>query len=588
MPTEKRATRKLRAILSADVKGYSILIADDETFTIKTIKEYRSIISNCIEQYAGRVVDSPGDNILAEFASAVDAVQCAVEIQKQLKKENDRLVENKRLEFRIGVNIGDVVQDENRIYGNGVNIASRIEGLADPAGICVSRSAYDQIKNKMGFSFEYMGEHSVKNISEPVRVYKVLMHSNSPSPLVEETLKLPDKPSIAVLPFVNMSGDPEQEYFSDGITEDLTTVLSRNSLMFVIARNSSFAYKGKAVDVKKISKELGVHYVLEGSVRKAGTRIRVTAQLINGINGKHVWAEKYDGELQDIFDLQDQITQKIVASTQTQVALSLGEVRTAARHENLDTWDITAKALKYSYDLTEDSLRKAEKLLRSAIKSNPKSDSAYALLASVLFHLLLMGYEQENVSEILNESFQYSAKAISINESNEIGHWINGNLQLFSRRNHDYALAEYDRLIEINPNNSLAYGSLGAALTFSRKYDQAIKNIELAIRINPMDPSIFFRFSEIALAYLLKGKYNDAIDWSTKCIHKRSSWIAGHFVLIASLVNLNRLDEAKQATKELLNTNPTARASDISMYPFKYAEDVIKLQKALCKAGLPE
>jgi adenylate cyclase len=318
---DNKITRKLRAILSADVKGYSILMADDEVFTIKTIKEYRGIMSNCIEQHNGRVVDSPGDNMLAEFASVVDAVQCAVEIQKQLKKENDRLVEDKRLEFRIGVNIGDVVQDENRIYGDGVNIAARIEGLADPAGICVSCSAYDQIKKKLSFGFEYMGEHPVKNISELVRVYKVLMDSDSPASLVDEVLELPDKPSIAVLPFNNMNKDPDQEYFSDGLTEQIISGLCKVSNLFVIARNSSFAYKEKSISVKKIAKELGVRYILEGSVQRAGDRVRITAQLIDATTDYHMWSETYDRNLEDIFALQDEITMKLIGAMQVQLTL---------------------------------------------------------------------------------------------------------------------------------------------------------------------------------------------------------------------------------------------------------------------------
>lgn len=359
MSSEQKVIRKLRAILSADVKGYSILMADDETFTIKTIKEYRSIMSHSIEQHNGRVVDSPGDNLLAEFASAVDAVKCAVEMQKLLKNENDRLVEEKRLEFRIGVNIGDVIQDENRIYGDGVNIASRIEGLADPAGICVSRSAYDQIKKKLGFGFEYLGEHSVKNISEPVRVYKVVTDNEDTGKLIKEqpkrvekkwilptiivavitgalvawfiaqstikldiepasidkmALQLPDKPSIAVLPFTNMSGDADQEYFSDGMTEDLITDLSKISGLFVIARNSVFTYKGKPVKIGQVAEDLGVRYVLEGSVRRSGNQIRINAQLIDATTGGHLWANRYDGQMDNIFALQDGITQKIVSA----------------------------------------------------------------------------------------------------------------------------------------------------------------------------------------------------------------------------------------------------------------------------------
>jgi adenylate cyclase len=266
--TQDGSKRKLAAIISADVKGYSLLLADDEAFTIKTLKEYRGIMSNCIEQHNGRVVDSPGDNLLAEFSSAVDAVHCAVEIQKKLKKENERLVADKRLIFRIGVNIGDIVQDGDHIYGSGVNVAARIEGIADPGGICLSRSAYDQVKEKLDFTFEYVGEHEAKNIKEPVRVYKVLMDSESPKPLMDEPLEIPEKPSIAVLPFVNMSGDPDQEYFSDGLTEHIINGLCKVLNLFVIARNSSFAYKGKSVNIQQVGKELGVRYILEGSVQR--------------------------------------------------------------------------------------------------------------------------------------------------------------------------------------------------------------------------------------------------------------------------------------------------------------------------------
>jgi adenylate cyclase len=278
MPTEHNVIRKLRAILSADVKGYSILMADDEVFTIQTLKAYRQLISNLISHHSGLVVDSPGDNLLAEFSSAVDAIECSVEIQRKLKKENARFVKDKRLEFRIGVNIGDVVQDEDRIYGSGVNVAARIEGLSDSGGICISRGTYDQVKDKLELGFEYLGEHEVKNIKEPVRVYKVLPNTESPKLLVDELHKLPDKPSIAVLPFDNMSGDPSQEYFSDGLTEQIINGLCKVSNLFVIARNSSFAYKEKSINVQQVGKELGVRYALEGSVQKAGDRVRITAQ----------------------------------------------------------------------------------------------------------------------------------------------------------------------------------------------------------------------------------------------------------------------------------------------------------------------
>ena len=305
--------RKLTAILSADVAGYSRLMGDNEEATVRTITAYREVLCTLIQQHNGRVIDSQGDNLLAEFVSVVDAVQSAVDVQKEINTRNKPLPKNRRMQFRIGINLGDVIEDENRIYGNGVNIAARIESLAEEGGICISRNVYDQVKNKLNFVYEYLGEHAVKNISELVRVYRVETGLKPNTFYGEKKVKLPEKPSIAVLPFTNMSGDMEQEYFSDGITEDLITDLSKISALFVIARNSVFTYKGKAVNVEEVGKELGVKYILEGSVRKAGDRVRISAQLVDATTGGHLWAERYDREFKNIFTLQDEVTQKIVS-----------------------------------------------------------------------------------------------------------------------------------------------------------------------------------------------------------------------------------------------------------------------------------
>jgi adenylate cyclase len=357
--TQEGFKRKLTAILSADVAGYSRLMADDEAATVKTLATYREVMASLIKQHRGRVVDSPGDNVLAEFPSVVDAVQCAVAVQKEFQSRNAALPENRRMEFRIGINLGDVIEEEDRIYGDGVNIAARLESLADPGGICVSKTAFDHIETKLPLGYEYLGEQEVKNIPKPVGVYKVVMEPRvtvadriekkkalpiwrrkailsggvalivliiaaviwnfyfrlppiEPASVERMAFPLPEKPSIAVLPFVNMSGDPEQEYFSDGLSEEIITALSKTPQMFVIARNSTFSYKGKQVKVQQVAEELGVRYVLEGSVRKSEDRLRITAQLIDAITGRHLWAERYDRDLKDIFALQDEITLKIL------------------------------------------------------------------------------------------------------------------------------------------------------------------------------------------------------------------------------------------------------------------------------------
>jgi len=430
-----KVTRKLRAILSADVKGYSLLMADDEAYTVRKLEEYRTRMSNLIKANSGRVVDAVGDNLLAEFSSAVDAIQCAVEIQKALKAKNSELVKDKQLNFRIGVNIGDVIQDKDRIYGAGVNVAARIEGLADPGGICISRNAYDHIKDKLKLGYKYLGDHEVKNIKEPVRVYKVLMAAEDAGKLIGEkpkraekkwilplalvaaiivtsiawyffqnimkpdiepasiekmALQLPDKPSIAVLPFNNFSKDLGQDYIADGITENIITTLSKTEYLFIIARNSVFTYKGKPVAIKQVSEDLGVRYVLEGSVQISNNRIRITAQLIDAIKGSHVWAHTYDKNLEDIFHLQDEIALKILQAVR--VELTEGEQAKVfgSGTDNLKAYLQFLKGAEQLDKFTREGTALAKKYAQTAIDIDPMFSSSYRLLAAAYLYELYM------------------------------------------------------------------------------------------------------------------------------------------------------------------------------------------------------
>jgi adenylate cyclase len=378
--TQEGFKRKLTAILSADVVGYSRLMGEDEETTVQTLTTYRDIISSLIKDHQGRVVDSPGDNILADFVSVVNSLRCAWDVQQEIISRNADLPENRRMNFRIGINLGDVIEAEDRIYGDGVNIAARLEGLAEEGGICISGTAYDQVKNKLPFSCEYQGEQVVKNIKEPVRVYKVLIQKDVDELILDKKLELPDKPSIAVLPFVNMSGDPEQEYFSDGITEDLITDLSKISGLFVIARTSVFSYKGRTKKIAEIGQELGVRYVLEGSVRKASGRVRITAQLVDATTEGHIWAERYDRELKDIFKLQDEVTQKIVAALA--VKLSEDEQKRLVRKytDNIEAYDCYLRGFEYFSRQTEKANVQARQMHQRAIDLDPKFAAAYAYL----------------------------------------------------------------------------------------------------------------------------------------------------------------------------------------------------------------
>jgi len=569
MNSEQKTIRKLRAILSADVKGYSLLMADDDAYTVNKVKQFQEIMSKLVDLHSGRVVDAVGDNLLAEFSSVVDAVKCSVEIQKALKKENEPLPENKRLEFRIGINIGDVIQDSDRIYGSGVNVAARIEGLAEPGGVCISRNAFDQVKEKLNFGYEYFGRHTVKNIKDPVSVYKVLINPEDAGKLIGVETKplvgkwiwptiviaaiiltlvgykiyqvisepeiepasverlaypLPDKPSIAVLPFVNMSADPHQEYFSDGLTEDLITDLSKISGIFVIGRNSTFTYKGKAIKIRQIAEELGVRYVIEGSVRKVHNRVRINAQLIDATAGHHLWAERYDGKLDDIFDLQDRINKKIVNALAVQLTTGEREKLASKETESSTVYDIFLQGLEYYRQNTPKDWAAAVSYLKSAVKLDPNYGRAYALLAQI--------YDQASIEFLfgLVSSTQWClALEVSYDEADELAnqymqlakqnptalyHWI------ASRRNlenhwHEAAIVEAEKALAIDPNNPDILIQMARALVFADRPTEAITFAERALRIDPNygDPDYYY---VSGMAYFTMKKLEEALPFFEK------------------------------------------------------------------------
>jgi adenylate cyclase len=582
---KEKITRKLRAILSADVKGYSLLMADDEIHTIETLKKYRSLMSGLIQQHSGRVVDNPGDNLLAEFSSAVDAVECAVEVQKKLKKENAKFVEEMQLQFRIGVNIGDVVQDGDRIYGEGVNIAARIESISDAGGVCISRNTYDQIKNKLQVDTEYLGEHEVKNIEEPVRVYRVLMDAESPKPLVDEPLELPDKPSIAVLPFDNMSGDPSQEYFSDGLTEQIINGLCKVSNLFVIGRNSSFAYKGKSISTKQIAKELGVRYILEGSVQRGGNRVRITAQLIDAKTDYHLWSESYDRNLSDIFALQDEITIKLISSMT--INLTVGEQARLweGGTTNIQAYDRLVRGNDCLIRNNEKDTKQARQYFKEAINIDDAYDFAYVLLGYTHVFDLVFRWSKSPLRSF-EEAEKIANKAIALNDSLDLAHTLLGWIYLFKRQ-HDEAIKEGERAIELNPNGAEAHAQLAFILIFSDETDLAIKLLERAFRLNPIPPTYFYDF--LAIAHRNNGQYEKAIELCKKGLTGNPDNLSAHLTLTISYSLFNYTEEANKAAEEVLRIDPNFSLEYYAKtIPYKHQETGDKYVEALRKAGLPE
>ncbi|MDY6790612.1 MAG: tetratricopeptide repeat protein [Thermodesulfobacteriota bacterium] len=629
--TEERAKRKLAAILSADVKGYSRLMGEDEEATVRTITGYREVMTGLIKGQNGRVVDAKGDNVLAEFPSVVDAVRCAVEIQKQLKVKNDQIAENRRMEFRIGINLGDVIEEEQTIYGDGVNIAARLEGLADGGGICISRTAFDQVKNKLELGYEYLGEHSVKNIAEAVRVYKVLSKTEyagkvigeaklkpkqwrwagigavailiivagvfaiwnfylrpdvEPASVERMAYPLPKKPSIAVLPFDNLTGDSQQEYLSDGMTEEIIIALSKVPYMFVIDRHSTFSYKGKPVKIAQVAEELGVRYVLEGSVRRADDRVRVTVQLIDAIKGHHLWAERYERELKDTFALQDEITRKILSALD--VRLTRGEQANTARKVtgNLEAYLNALQAHWYiHHHRNKEGLLQARKLAEQAIALDPEYARPYITMAGCHISEIWFGLSK-SPKKSLEQALQLVQKAISIDESNPSCYRKLSAIYM-SKRQYERAIAEAERAIALDPNGADAHSQLGIALVYSGRQQEAIAPLEKAIRINPLPPSLYF--GRLGVAYRDTGRYEEAIAQFKKAINLAPDAYIPHLFL-ASTYSLAGLDEeARTEASEVLRIQPKFSLERFKKRLFyKNKADKELVIGALRKAGLPE
>jgi len=599
---DKGFKRKLAAILSADVKGYSRLMEEDEEATIRTITEYRKIIAEQVKKHEGRVVDSPGDNVLAEFASVVDALKCAVQTQKEIIEQNENLPENRKMEFRIGVNLGDIAEEGERIYGDGVNVAARIESLADPGGICISRTAYDQVRKKVKLGYEYLGEHSVKNIDEPVRVYRVLTapeHAGQvigektaagkkwrrlayaavlclivvaggltawniylqkskrvdPAAIDKMAFPLPDKPSIAVLPFDNMSGDQKQEYIADGITENIITALSKVHQLFVISRNSSFTYKGKPVKAQQVSEELGVQYVLEGSVQRSADRVRVIAQLIDAIDGKHLWSERYDRDLKDIFELQDELASKVVNSLR--VKLTYGEeakLWKKNRPSNLQFNEKMFEAAFYVDQFNKEANVKAKQLYKEAINLEPEYFGAYVGLAWTHYldvHLRLSSSPRES----LGEAIRLCEKAITLDESQDMPHYLLGHIYALSGK-FDKAIAKGEIAIALNPNSAGAYSLLGRTLTYAGRPKEAIDLIKKGERLRPLSLCNL----ELGHAYREAGQYQEALAEYKKCIKNNPKNFFAHISLAMTYAMAGRYEEAREAWSEVLKIDPLVSA----------------------------
>ena len=582
---EARVERRLAAILAADVAGYSRLMGNDEEGTLAALKAYRrELIDPKVAEHRGRIVKTTGDGALIEFASAVDATRCAMEIQRAMAERSAAIPEDRRIEFRIGINVGDIIIDESDIYGDGVNIAARVESLARPGAICLSENAYNQIKGKLALDVSDMGEQHLKNIAQPVRVYNVRPGGAPERP----ALVLPDKPSIAVLPFQNMSGDSEQEYFADGVVEDIITALSRLRWLFVIARNSSFTYKGRAVDVKQVGRELGVRYVLEGSVRKAANRVRVTGQLIDVSTGTHLWGDRFEGALEDIFDLQDQVTASVVGAIAPQ--LEHAEIERAKRKptESLDAYDFFLRGMASYYGRTQEAINEALPLFYKTIELDPNFASAYGMAAWCYAWRKINGWMTDRAQEIA-ETERLARRAAEVGPDDAVALSRGAHALAYVVGDLDAAATFVDRALVLNPNLAGAWYASGWVRVFLGESDVAIKHFAQAMRLSPLDPHSIGMQAGTAFAHFLAGRFDEASLWAGKAMWEQTNYLTTLVIAAASNALAGRSTEAQKTIARLRQLYPTLRVSNVKEWAaFRRPEDLARLEEGLRKATLPE
>jgi adenylate cyclase len=577
---EARVDRRLVAILAADVSGYSRLMGVDEEGTLAALKACRrELLDPKIAEHRGRIVKTTGDGALVEFASAVDAVRCAMDIQRAMTERNVDIPEHRRIAFRIGINVGDIITDEGDIYGDGVNIAARIEPLAEPGTVCVSDNAYQQIKGKLSLDLTDMGEQQLKNIERPVRVYRVRC-DGLPSP----ALSLPERPSVAVLPFQNMSGDPEQEYFADGMVDDIITGLSRIKWLFVIARNSTFAYKGRAVDVKQVGRELGVRYVLEGSVRKSADRVRITGQLIDTATGAHVWAERYDRKPDDIFALQDEITLSVVGAIEPKLRLAEIERVKRKRSDSLDAYDLVLHAQPDVYSRIPERVTKALLLLERALTLDPSYALAHAYAAECHHTLFLRGGMHE---ENRTASIRHAEAAMAHGPDDASALAFAGFVIGMDKHDRAAAFAAFEAALAVSPSSALTYILGSVIFAWAGEAERAIEWAERGLRLSPFDPYRSSAFISSSLGHYQRDQYEEAASVARKAIQSSPGFSVCYMVLAAPLAKLGRLEEAKAAAARVLELQPAFRCrqqfAGVGCAPALSAS----LSEALCAAGLP-
>ena len=573
--------------------GYSRLMEADEEGIIARQKKHRNeLIDPKIAEHDGRIVKLMGDGMLVEFASVVEAVRCAVEVQQAMAEREADVPEDTRIRYRIGVNLGDIVIDGDDILGDGVNVAARLEGLAVPGGVCISDVVHQSVAGKIDIAFEDLGDQQVKNIKRPIRAYGVHIDQGkvgmvSAGASTAATLALPEKPSIAVLAFTNMSGDPEQEYFSDGIAEDIITGLSHMKEIFVIARNSSFTYKGQPVEVRRVGEELGVRYVLEGSVRRGGERVRVTAQLIDAHTGGHVWADRYDGTLDDIFALQDEITAKVLSAVGSEITLAEIQRVRSERSESVDAWDRYLQALPHFYALDKAGYEEATTLLREATEIDPRFSSAYAMLAQCYVHAGLHAWES-SAREAISKAEECAREAVALDQQDPLAHVALGWVHQFNTEP-DRSANELNRALELNPNLSIAYGRLSNALAFLGRSDEALVAAERANRGSPRDPERYVWYMGIMNAHFAAESYEECVEAGEQSVLLQANFYGSHFVLAMALPFLGRIEEAKKAVQKALKLMPRLTLKNTARNPmFVREKDVARMLEGLRKAGLRE